>query len=422
MPAYMSSPSICPLCGEDRVLLVSESWAGSCHAACSHGACGPCLRGWIGRQIPQCAAEGQLRVRCYMPHCRKVLPQTLLFHAFPGAFASFSEQAQEKFSLIAPELGKMVGEKAWKLVLEHSFLRNRAAHWGFSMIHSEETSFCTRCTSECAALLLNPPCGHYACAACWAHHAEAQLGSFRSEQPRRMQCIGPGCHDAIQDPLLDGVLGCYSELVSCQIPKIYTPGVQLRCFQVCTVCRDCPVVLVNCQCAHAACEGCWLRWIESQISHPLKRCALLRSLPAESPMRCLGPSCQSAMEPALWRHLCDGSLTFQDFEQQALHRKRLESSDLYPKDMQVECPHLDCYGLGYLGFDTAMCFVCEYQWVLADPGSVPSDTNVEEVLGIKVKKCPRCHEYIEKDGGCDHMSCRCKHEFYWSTLKAYHPQ
>jgi ariadne-1 len=40
-------------------------------------------------------------------------------------------------------------------------------------------------------------------------------------------------------------------------------------------------------------------------------------------------------------------------------------------------------------------------------------------MGVKVKKCPKCTEYIEKNGGCDHMTCRCGHEFWWSSLTPY---
>jgi hypothetical protein len=36
------------------------------------------------------------------------------------------------------------------------------------------------------------------------------------------------------------------------------------------------------------------------------------------------------------------------------------------------------------------------------------------------KKCPTCHSYIEKNEGCDHMTClKCKHEFCWLCLASY---
>ena len=34
--------------------------------------------------------------------------------------------------------------------------------------------------------------------------------------------------------------------------------------------------------------------------------------------------------------------------------------------------------------------------------------------------CPHCSSYIEKAGGCDHMTCTtCKYEFCWKCLQAY---
>lgn len=35
---------------------------------------------------------------------------------------------------------------------------------------------------------------------------------------------------------------------------------------------------------------------------------------------------------------------------------------------------------------------------------------------VHVKKCPRCHQPMEKNGGCQHMSCRCGHHFCWECL------
>jgi len=33
------------------------------------------------------------------------------------------------------------------------------------------------------------------------------------------------------------------------------------------------------------------------------------------------------------------------------------------------------------------------------------------VKGAKYKQCPSCKFWVEKNDGCDHMTCRCKYEF-----------
>lgn len=40
--------------------------------------------------------------------------------------------------------------------------------------------------------------------------------------------------------------------------------------------------------------------------------------------------------------------------------------------------------------------------------------------GKGTKRCPNCNVWVEKNGGCDHMTCkRCSHHFWWSTLEPY---
>lgn len=38
--------------------------------------------------------------------------------------------------------------------------------------------------------------------------------------------------------------------------------------------------------------------------------------------------------------------------------------------------------------------------------------NIAFIL-VKTKQCTKCHRDIEKNGGCNHMTCRCGHQFCW---------
>lgn len=190
-----------------------------------------------------------------------------------------------------------------------------------------------------------------------------------------------------------------------------------RQFQPCTAPQHCAIcfdqeapLLQNLgSCAHAACEECWRGWVDVQL--PV-------ALDARREVRCFAPGCRKAMCPLLFN--------FQPLEQKARLRehakklrirRRLQTNELYPASMQVDCPQRHCVGIGYLGFDQVMCFVCEHQWDAPRRGRI---VRTDDLGPSELKRCPRCKEMIDKDGGCDHMTCRCGHEFSWTTLKPYH--
>jgi hypothetical protein len=190
---------------------------------------------------------------------------------------------------------------------------------------------------------------------------------------------------------------------------------------VCTVCAERSLALLcNSPCGHGACQTCWARWGESQ----LERYSGSRRQPEEHARSwrllrcgCFAPGCEQLVALPFQRHLEQRSMALAGTMGR---RRRLQENALYPAAAQVDCPDPECWGLGYLGFDLAMCFICERQWAPNEAGApAPVDVDVEEVMGVKVKRCPGCSEYIEKNGGCDHMTCKCGHEFLWSTLKPY---
>ena len=45
------------------------------------------------------------------------------------------------------------------------------------------------------------------------------------------------------------------------------------------------------------------------------------------------------------------------------------------------------------------------------------DQLTQNWLDSNTKRCPRCRVMIVKDGGCNHITCRCGHNFCWSCSK-----
>mmetsp|Transcript_71478 Transcript_71478/g.157879 ORF Transcript_71478/g.157879 Transcript_71478/m.157879 type:complete len:346 (-) Transcript_71478:122-1159(-) len=85
----------------------------------------------------------------------------------------------------------------------------------------------------------------------------------------------------------------------------------------------------------------------------------------------------------------------------------------------VECPQANCVGCGYGETGVAMCFLCEHQWKLKPALSSLSRSRSQSELPPGCKRCPSCQVLIEKNGGCDHMSCRCGYQFWWSSGLKY---
>ena len=43
-----------------------------------------------------------------------------------------------------------------------------------------------------------------------------------------------------------------------------------------------------------------------------------------------------------------------------------------------------------------------------------------EPLELEGRLCPKCRRFIDKNGGCPHMMCKCGHQFCWKCLRPYH--
>jgi len=285
---------------------------------------------------------------------------------------------------------------------------------------------CSLCRANDSPLAAFPgDCGHAACQPCLRRHLAAEVAVCRAEARDIIHCVVPGCPCFLKSRM-------HSWPRLCRLsPEVQVLGGELLAMHrrlrdlptqespvgqagpVCVICREHRwALVVNSSCGHGACEACWTAWAEAQVPSCQAR--------KRDVARCFAHSCGERVEDHLWSFLADGSASVGEFfrSPMAARRRRLRQSELFPAAMQVDCP-LDCWGLGYLGFDTVMCFVCEHQWSPEEAGNAPAEVSEEDFMGLKVKRCPRCQEAIQKSGGCDHMTCRCSYEFWWTSLQPY---
>ncbi|CAE7480963.1 GBP1 [Symbiodinium sp. CCMP2456] len=463
MGAGGSVGSKCVGCHGSEDLHVFETHAGRLHTACSHAACGPCLRQLVLRQLPKSRERWQLEILCPEPGCQKRLPQRLVLTVkeaddlakaidTDGVWPSLGDEESQHCPLcgkaaavrVNRACGHAACETCWLDGLEEKlrWCRENAAmdipcphpgcHEGcYDVLRHFESPFleelelyvreaqaqlveisswcvhgppgapgprCPVCARQSMALL-HCPCGYAACSSCWKGFVQQQL--VWCQENFALGPVGcpwhPGPGGCAQDvlPVLPYAITVFAEhqdhlkkelrrLEPCALPRdLRGPA------PTCPICAEASLCLLSpCSSEHVACEKCWANWAEEQID----MCRLGRHLPA----RCLWPSCVADLaESGMWRLVKGASVEaprlsplLADMDR----RQRLQRSYLYPPAVQVDCPQPGCVGLGYLGFDMVMCFICEHQWdategILGEETELPEGEEVAEasVAGVKVK-------------------------------------
>jgi ariadne-1 len=117
---------------------------------------------------------------------------------------------------------------------------------------------------------------------------------------------------------------------------------------------------------------------------------------------CPAPNCEFAIE-------CNiaGSASR---ERNLAKRRRRDGprSHLVPT-VQCQCGHAFCFGCGNEGHAPAVCDVVR-MWIR----KCEDDSETANWISANTKECPQCNSTIEKNGGCNHMTCRkCRYEWCW---------
>lgn len=390
---------------------------------CLHAGCLSCWRIWAGSQLRNCRAQGWLRPPCFEPGCRQPMDVSLWEHLAamsPDTFAFSNEIAD------------------LRLMPSDSMV------W-VSRPTLEKGPACQSCGSLHPALIKNAQCDHAVCRHCWSKSVEAELESCSSEGrnphwPLDPPCSVEGCRAAasnrvqiylrlVSKPFIDFESNfdlCVKDVssphkadlqalqnsardghhkLSVPMPcKSGEAGMILGLWPICPICCEVHIALISMtvNCLHFSCLSCLTMWAREQL--PIYRCT--RSLF----MSCF--VCHADVDSSLQKLVYGRDPATRNLDKQLKRRLQLQRNPLYPSPVQVDCPNADCMGLGYLAHETVMCFICEHQW--SSDGA-----RADEIGMLSFKQCPSCKAYIEKDGGCDHMTCRCRCEFWWSTGAPY---
>jgi ariadne-1 len=179
-------------------------------------------------------------------------------------------------------------------------------------------------------------------------------------------------------------------------------------------------------CGHACCTACWREHIASVTA----RGAL------EIP--CVDADCHRKLPPTCVRTICGDEL----YENVLAY---LMDRQVAVADSLTNCPNPPCSKpinllAGFL-CNVTKCSHCYHEFCLvchesshapASCGekqvwetSTDPDIMQQRLFSPNMKKCPSCRSVIEKNGGCNHMTCRtCQHEFCWMCMTNWksHPQ
>ncbi|PAV60012.1 hypothetical protein WR25_18057 isoform B [Diploscapter pachys] len=193
----------------------------------------------------------------------------------------------------------------------------------------------------------------------------------------------------------------------------------------CDVCCD-TTQLCGLACNHLACDTCWKSYLETKITDG-----------NTSEIQCIASNCRLLIEDEKVLHYVT------DPKIRAVYEKLQINSYVETNRLLKWCPTADCGRAIKVQQSEArpvlcescrqrFCFGCSYEW--HEPVNCrllklwmkkcQDDSETSNWINANTKECPKCNATIEKDGGCNHMTCRnqaCRTEFCWMCLGAWEP-
>jgi ariadne-1 len=191
---------------------------------------------------------------------------------------------------------------------------------------------------------------------------------------------------------------------------------------LCNICFDSYLrpEMVSIGCGHTFCRGCYAQYLTVKVKDEGM---------ASTKTVCPQPKCHERVPRTLFKTLLEPSLydrysafMLKDFIDTSKIMRPCPSAgcDLIAVGSGVTqvaclCGHPFCFRCGEAAHDPASC-----AQLAAWNEKCRDESETAHWLIINTKKCPKCDTRIEKNQGCNHMTCRvCRHEFCWICMNAW---
>ena len=168
-------------------------------------------------------------------------------------------------------------------------------------------------------------------------------------------------------------------------------------------------------CGHAFCDGCWF----DSLSVKIKENKI-------SSLKCLDYNCKEKLDDNFIINLLNNDANLIN----NYIKYKLELLILNDPNKKL-CPHPNCDS--YLELKNIKnknvsclnnhkyCFICLKKPHGDSPCDIDNDSNIKEYAKNNfVKRCPNCGIIIEKNNGCNHITCsKCGHQWCWLCNEKY---